>query len=350
MVSAQSRCCRARRQSSSARSITPAFEGWFDNPDGTHSFLDRLLQPQHGSGGRHPDRSEQPLRARQSRHGSADALPDRPALRHVHRHGAEGVREARRSSRGCSRSTASRPACRSTCSPDYNITPIKSSEESPDGGYNVPPVLRFARDGPTFDGPGGQRSRRRSRARRRSATPMPLDLWADDDALYSSGTNAPMRNAPPPVTLTVSKYRGPGHGRRSPNARPKFDDAQGRQAGRAVRGQGVDDGHVQRAGRLHAARHRERLLGQRRRRLRLLLDDGHRQGGGEGGLSGVDQRSVVSEHRQRVRSPHGDRTLLAEDSPARAPRETLPGRANHLRDAASRATPRSRRALGAGPT
>ena len=39
---------------------------------------------------------------------------------------------------------------------------------------------------------------------------MTLDIWADDDAQYTSGTNAPMRKAPPPVTLTVSKYRGPG--------------------------------------------------------------------------------------------------------------------------------------------
>ena len=28
-------------------SVTPAYEGWYDNADGTHSFLDRLLQSQH---------------------------------------------------------------------------------------------------------------------------------------------------------------------------------------------------------------------------------------------------------------------------------------------------------------
>ena len=41
-------------------------------------------------------------------------------------------------------------------------------------------------------------------------TPMTLDILADDDAQYTSGTNAPMNQTPPPVTLTVSKYRGPG--------------------------------------------------------------------------------------------------------------------------------------------
>ena len=35
-------------------------------------------------------------------------------------------------------------------------------------------------------------------------------MWATDDAKYSSGTNAPLRNPPPPVQLTWSKYRGPG--------------------------------------------------------------------------------------------------------------------------------------------
>jgi hypothetical protein len=38
---------------------------------------------------------------------------------------------------------------------------------------------------------------------------MALDIWADDDALYSSGGNAPLTGERPPVSLTLSKYRGP---------------------------------------------------------------------------------------------------------------------------------------------
>ena len=41
----------------------------------------RLLQPQLAAGARHPDRSEQPDRARRSRHGAADAFSARPAVR-----------------------------------------------------------------------------------------------------------------------------------------------------------------------------------------------------------------------------------------------------------------------------
>ena len=41
-------------------------------------------------------------------------------------------------------------------------------------------------------------------------TPMPLNLWAEDDALYSSGGNATRTDGPPPVNVTIAKYRGPG--------------------------------------------------------------------------------------------------------------------------------------------
>jgi hypothetical protein len=92
---------------------------------------------------------------------------------------------------------------------DYNVTPFKSSEESHDGQYNTPPVLRFEERGPSFQGPAASVAKALSRAAT-TGTPMPLDLWADDDALYSTGGNAPMTNPRPPVNLTISKYRGPG--------------------------------------------------------------------------------------------------------------------------------------------
>jgi hypothetical protein len=42
------------------------------------------------------------------------------------------------------------------------------------------------------------------------SAPLPLTVWATDDMKYTSGTNAPMTKPRPPVTLTWSKYRGPG--------------------------------------------------------------------------------------------------------------------------------------------
>lgn len=73
------------------------------------------------------------------------------------------------------------------------------------------------------------------------------NLRADDDAQYSSGANTPLNNAGSPVELVISKHRGPGN---VMIADPRLEDDgdQGRQAGRAVLGQSLDDGHVRRAG------------------------------------------------------------------------------------------------------
>jgi hypothetical protein len=42
------------------------------------------------------------------------------------------------------------------------------------------------------------------------SAPLALTLWVTDDMKYTSGTSAPLTTARPPVTLTWSKYRGPG--------------------------------------------------------------------------------------------------------------------------------------------
>jgi hypothetical protein len=93
--------------------------------------------------------------------------------------------------------------------PDYNMTPQHSSEEGPDGTYNEPARLRFAEAGPTFQMPVASQAN----AVQRLAVvgvPMTLDFWVDDDARHSSGSNAPMSGTEPMVEIVVNKYRGPG--------------------------------------------------------------------------------------------------------------------------------------------
>jgi hypothetical protein len=93
--------------------------------------------------------------------------------------------------------------------PDFVLSPAKSVEEAPDRSFNLPPVVSFEPNGLKFAMPMASLSN----IVKRTAivgTPMTLDIYTQDDARYSSGTNAPMRSAPPPVTLLVSKYRGPG--------------------------------------------------------------------------------------------------------------------------------------------
>ena len=86
----------------------------------------------------------------------------------------------------------------------------------------------FEENGPTFVGPGITPAKAIARTAT-VGTPMPLTVWADDDALYSTGGNAPMTNPRPPVSLTISKYRGPGNVTLTPN-RIQFDTLKGGKA------------------------------------------------------------------------------------------------------------------------
>jgi hypothetical protein len=87
---------------------------------------------------------------------------------------------------------------------DYNVSPFTDAAVG-----NKPPVIRFEEKGTTVQGPVMTLDRAIARTTA-IASPLVLTVWADDDAKYSSGSNAPQRNPPPPVELTWSKFRGPG--------------------------------------------------------------------------------------------------------------------------------------------
>ncbi|MBV9506166.1 MAG: hypothetical protein JO323_14295 [Acidobacteriia bacterium] len=68
---------------------------------------------------------------------------------------------------------------------------------------NTPPVVRFAPGGPSAQGPG-------TLSQSLSATvsePVSLTVWVSDDAKVAAGAMPPKT---PPVTVSWSKYRGPG--------------------------------------------------------------------------------------------------------------------------------------------
>jgi hypothetical protein len=88
--------------------------------------------------------------------------------------------------------------------PDYVVSPFRNV-----AAKNTPPVLRFEQRASSFQGPTANVANAIPRTIA-SGTLLPLTVWATDDATYSSGSNAPMRNPPPAVTLVWSKYRGPG--------------------------------------------------------------------------------------------------------------------------------------------
>ena len=187
----------------SGTSVTGAFEGWFDNPDGSHNFLVGYLnrnmkqavdipigpnnniepggpdlgQPTHFLPGRQTGMfmvtvpksftPEQRLTWTLTINGQTTSIPLR-----LHR--------------------------------DYVVSPFTDVAVG-----NKPPILRFEEAGPSLQGPVSVLPKAITRTAA-VGTPLALTVWADDDAKYSSGSNAPLTKAPPPVTFTWSKYRGPG--------------------------------------------------------------------------------------------------------------------------------------------
>ena len=189
-------------------SISPAFEGWYDNPDGSHTFLigyynrnwtteiDVPIGPYNRFEPGEADRG-QPTHFMPNRGWGVFAItvPKQtpPTEKLWWTLTVNGVTQR----------------VSFYMSPDYNITPQRASEESPGGNYNLPPILRFQDGATKFQNPGASLGT----AIQRTAivgTPMPIEFFVEDDALYSSGSNAPMTQATKIVDVIVSKYRGPG--------------------------------------------------------------------------------------------------------------------------------------------
>jgi hypothetical protein len=189
-------------------SISPAYEGWFDNPDGTHNFLIGYYSRN--------SEAELDIPIGPNNHfepGPADmGQPTHFLTRR--KFGMFVVTMPKEFSRTQKISWTLTANGVTTTIPffmhtDYNISPFKSSEESPNGEFNRPPQMWFEENGPKFTGPGITLAKAISRTAT-VGTPLPLTIWADDDALYSSGGNGPMTNPRPPVSVVVTKYRGPG--------------------------------------------------------------------------------------------------------------------------------------------
>jgi len=188
-------------------SITGAYEGWFDNEDGTHSFLvgylnrnrsrevDVPIGPSNNIEPGGPDLG-QPTHFLPGRHVGMFVItvPKEftPQQKLTWTITVNGV-------------TNSIPLRMHT---DYNVSPFEIKHDVKQG--NTPPVLRFDEKGQTVRGPVATTAKPFVTRTASVSTPLDLTVWAEDDAKYSSGTNAPMRNPPPPVSLTWSKYRGPG--------------------------------------------------------------------------------------------------------------------------------------------
>ena len=202
LVSAQQLPSEPQRQFGT--SITGAFEGWFDNPDGSRSFLvgylnrnttqalDVPIGPNNRIEPGGPDMGQPThfLPGRQWGMFTVTVPKDftTPEQRLTWTIVANGQ-------------PTSIPL---RLHPDYNVSPFIAVAVK-----NTPPLLRFEEQGSAIQGPMALFSTAMVRAASISS-PLVLSSWLTDDARFASGTMAPLRNPPPPVELVWSKYRGAG--------------------------------------------------------------------------------------------------------------------------------------------
>jgi len=185
------------------QSVTPSYEGWFTNPDGSHSLLvgylnrnskeaiDVPIGPNNRIEPGGPDLGQ-----------PTHFLPGRQTGVFLITVPKEFTPQQRLTwtivANGQPMSIPLR------LNELYEVSPFADIAVG-----NKPPVLRFEAGGPSLQGPIGTVAKAIARTATMAAG-IALPIWATDDAKYSSGSNAPQRNPPPPVILHWSKYRGPG--------------------------------------------------------------------------------------------------------------------------------------------
>lgn len=179
----------------SGQSITAAFEGWFPNPDGTFSILfgyfnrngkqelDIPIGPSNKIEPGGPDQG-QPTHFLPGRGWGVFTITvpkDFGSTKLVWTIAANGV-------------TTQVPASLSDL---WQVSPFH------DATGNTPPWIGFDDAGPFANGPRGQSTSLTAHA----GHPVQLTVWVADDANVVPGAAHPNT---PPVTLTWSKFRGPG--------------------------------------------------------------------------------------------------------------------------------------------
>ena len=192
------------------QSVTPAFEGWFANPDGTFSILwgyynrnikqelDIPIGPENRMEPGGPDQGQPThfLTRRQWGMFTTTVPKDFGTKKLTWTITANGA-------------TVSIPA---TLDPLWELAPFV------DANGNMPPFLTFDVKGPFVNGPRGQ-----SRSLAGSVgSPLELRVWVADDASVIPGSTRPRT---PAVVLRWTKFRGPGDVGFS-NSKPEVEPAQ----------------------------------------------------------------------------------------------------------------------------
>ncbi|HMJ87555.1 MAG TPA: hypothetical protein VK504_30465 [Vicinamibacterales bacterium] len=203
LLSAQTTQIPEPRRGSGA-SVTGAFEGWYYNPDGSRSFLvgyynrnsqqtlDIPIGPNNRIEPGGPDMG-QPTHFLPGRQWGMFTIPApkefKPTDSYVWTIVANGQ-------------TTTIPL---RLNPDYVMSPFTEIAVG-----NTPPVIRFEQGGSArVQGPQANLATAPARTAA-LATPFPLTVWVTDDLKYTSGSSTPPSASRNPVSLSFSKYRGPG--------------------------------------------------------------------------------------------------------------------------------------------
>jgi hypothetical protein len=185
-------------------SVTGAYEGWFENANGSRTFLVGYLNRNGAQPIDVPIGSDNRIEPGGPDHGQpAHFLPGR-------QWGMFTVTVPKEFTSADQRLTWTIVANGQATSiplrlhPDYNINPFSDVAIK-----NTPPSIRLDENGAATRGPLALLASAPERTVAKGA-PLALPLWVDDDGRFSNATMAPPSKLPTPVELIWSKYRGPG--------------------------------------------------------------------------------------------------------------------------------------------
>ena len=187
-------------RTASGLSVTPVYEGWYENSDGTFSLsfgyynrnFDEIVELPHGSANHLEPASfdgVQPTRFHPRRHWGVFAVTvpadfgDRAVVWTIDFRGE-------------------RYSIPGRLHIDWKIDALDGEAET----GNTPPMLAFAEDGPRGGGPGGLWGEPLEGT---VGTPVPLTVWAWDDG-RPRGSVVRAGRTGVPVALTWFKHQGPG--------------------------------------------------------------------------------------------------------------------------------------------
>ena len=183
----------------SGQSVTPAFEGWYRNPDGTFSIsfgylnrngketLDIPIGQDNNISPGNPNQG-QPTHFEVRRHWGVFAV-------------VVPADFGKKKVTWTLNDRGERYTIAGSLDPLWEIDAIQGEA----GSDNTPPALKLAENGPEGRGPGGITG---GPLKAKVGAPIPLQVWSRDDGHMAAAATNTTRDVP--VTLTWFKHQGPG--------------------------------------------------------------------------------------------------------------------------------------------